>query len=241
MTVGLTRDSGHVYRWNGGPPMPGVTGIQRLQDNLGGSDGLVTWAAGLAADEIIRQVEAQEPLNKSAAYRAVRTPANVGSAVHEAFDKIIRGEAFTPDDKQTPFFYGIAGFLAAERPEFVASEQMVANLSVGFGGTFDFVARLRGELAMVDVKSGKLKASYALQLAGYTLGEFVGKEGDPNQYPMPKVRAHYVLLLRPDGYELVPMTVGRIERRHFLYLAKTYNRLLAWGESQLKEVELVAA
>lgn len=87
---------------------------------------------------------------------------------------------------------------------------------------------MRDELSLVDVKTGRAKASHRLQLAAYSAGEFIGIEGDVKAYPIPTFTRHYVLLLKPEGYELVEQTVTPADREHFLALADMYHRIRSW-------------
>lgn len=228
VSVGLARDKWHRYRWNGGDPMPGTTSILRLQEALTGSDGLTTWAATTAVDRLIEN--GGGAFAREEAIAAIHDARETGTEIHAAFDALLGGEPLAPTPRSLPYYYGIAAFLARERPEVIAREQMVVNLTHRFGGTFDLAAVIRGQVALVDAKTGKGKPSHALQLASYGAGEFIGKADDPAQYPMPAFEAFYVLLLRPDGYDLVPVGVGQRERDHFLYLAETYHRLKAWDK-----------
>lgn len=227
-TIGLTRDANHVYRWMGGAPLPSVTSVTAIHDAIGGSDGLTTWAAGIAVDEAMRQLEDGTGIDRQAAIRAIHRARDTGSAVHRAFEALVNGEEYAPPANVVPYYVGVASFLAKYRPQFLAAEQMIANLELGYAGTFDLAAEIEGEPALIDAKTGKVKRSHALQLAAYRDAEFIGKPGDPTKYPLPEFRRFYVLQLREDGYSLVPMTVGDAERQHFRHLLDTYRRIKAW-------------
>lgn len=229
VSVGLARDQWHRYRWSGGEPMPGTTGILRLQESLQGGDGLTTWAAKTALDRYIEL--GSEAFHRDTALGAINEARDTGTEIHAAFDALLGGEPLPPTARSLPYYYGIAAFLARYRPEVLAREQMVANLSARFGGTFDLAAVIDGKVSLIDAKTGKGKPSHALQLASYAAGEFIGKPDDPTQYPLPKFEAYYVLLLQPDGSDLVPVTVTDRHRDHFLYLTETYHRLKAWEKS----------
>jgi hypothetical protein len=224
VSVGLSRDQWHRYRWNGGEAIPGTTSILRLQESLQGGDGLVNWAAGRAADHLLGNPGA----SREEAVAAINADRETGTEIHAAFDALLGGEPLPPTERSLPYYYGIAAFLARERPEIIAREQAVINLEHRFGGTFDLAAVVRGEMALIDAKTGKGKPSHRLQLAAYAAAEFIGRPDDPKQYPLPAFTAFYVLLLRPDGSELVPVQVGQRERDHFLYLAEAYHRLKAF-------------
>lgn len=208
----------------------GVTSVLKLQDVLIGGD-LAAWGGRIAANYLLGEA-AQGQLDlvtgRDAALRKVSAARDIGTEVHAQIEKILLGQPVSPTERTAPYVYAFSAFLAAERPEFVGVEQRIANLRFRFAGTFDFAARMRGKLALVDVKSGKLKASHRLQLAAYSAGEFIGIEGDPTPYPIPKFRSHYVLLLKPEGYELVEMEVTPADRKHFLYLVGAYHRIREW-------------
>lgn len=226
--IGLQRDQWHRYTWNGDGPLVGVTTPLKIQDVLIGGD-LAKWGAQQALDYIIG---AGPSWDADRALTAVRSARDIGTEVHEQVAHILLGEPVQPTDRTAPYIYSFSSFLAKERPEFIAVETMVANLTHRFGGTFDFGAVLRGRLALVDVKTGKAKASQRLQLAGYSAAEFIGKEGDSTKYPMPAFEDHYILLLRPEGYELVELPVSDADREHFLFLVDVYHKLREWEKSR---------
>jgi hypothetical protein len=225
--VGLTRDQWHRYAWNGDGPLVGVTSVLKLQDVLIGGD-LAAWGGRIAIERVARQSYPDLEHAVTDGLSAVSAARDIGTEVHAQIEKILLGQPALPTERTAPYVYAFSAFLAAERPEFVAVEARVANMTHRFAGTFDFAANLRGKLALVDVKSGKLKKSHRLQLAAYAAGEFIGLEGDPTPYPIPQFRSHYVLLLKPEGYELVEMTVTPADVEHFLFLVGAYHRIRSW-------------
>ena len=241
-SVGMWDDN-HKYHWTGGEAMPSVTGILRLQDALMGGDGLTNWAAGIAADYVLTTTTLARPWREDnetlrrEAVAAVSAASRRGSAVHGQIADILSGGTYgygdvrgtiIPTAEAAPYVYGFTMFLAEHRPQFIHSEQVVLSPSHGFGGRFDFIAKIGGRIALCDIKTGKLKASHRLQLAGYAAADFIGKPDDPTEYPLPRIKDFYVLLLREGSYELVPLAVSREDRRHFLDLARTYAKAKAW-------------
>jgi len=224
---GLMRDQWHRYLWNGDGPLVGVTSVLKLQDVLIGGD-LAAWGGRIAIRHVASRSYPDIEQAVTDGLSAVSAARDIGTEVHAQIEKILLGQPVSPTERTAPYVYAFSAFLAAERPEFIGVEQRIANLTYRFAGTFDFAAKLRGKLALVDVKSGKLKASHRLQLAAYAAGEFIGLEGDPTPYPIPKFRSYYVLMLKPEGYELVEMNVTPADRRHFLYLVGAYHRIRAW-------------
>jgi hypothetical protein len=225
--VGLTRDQWHRYQWNGDGPLVGVTSVLKLQDVLIGGD-LAAWGGRIAVNQVARKSYPDLEHAVTDGLSAVSAARDIGTEVHAQIEKILLGQPALPTERTAPYVYAFSAFLAAERPEFVAVEARVANMAHRFAGTFDFAANLRGKLALVDVKSGKLKKSHRLQLAAYAAGEFIGLEGDPTPYPIPKFESHYVLLLKPEGYELVEMNVTPADVEHFLFLVGAYHRIRSW-------------
>ena len=239
-TVGM-RDDNHRYWWFDQGPFPSVTACLRLQDALMGGDGLTNWAAGIAADYVISAIGKATAGQytvyddvRAEAIRAVSAASRRGSAVHGQIADILtsRGLDFAvkaiPTAEASPYVYGFSMFLAEYRPEFLHTEQVVLSPSHGFGGRFDFIAKIGGRISLVDIKTGKLKASHRLQLAGYAAADFIGKPDDPTEYPLPRIKDFYVLLLREGSYELVPLAVTSADRRHFLTLTAAYHKAKAW-------------
>lgn len=234
--VGLHRNQWHQYAWGASGWQPGVTTILKVQDAIGGSDGLIRWAVKLAAEAAFDAAKRPEsPLFDdalSSALTAVDGARDRGTRVHAGWDAAIRGEPYTPSPEDGRLFYHLMRWVVQDKPEIVATEQMVINLEAGYGGTFDIDAVIDGKRSLVDLKTGKPKPEHALQLAAYAGALWIGKEDDPEKYDIPAFEAFYVLALNDEGYELIPLTVGEAEIQHFLYLAETYKRLKAWQKEQ---------
>lgn len=246
-SVGLTRDRYHRYAWNGDGPLVGVTTPLKIQDTLIGGD-LAAWGGRIAAQWVVDHAYAADKDGVvEAAVKAVGEARDIGTAVHARIEHILLGD--TPADpcprhlpefgrvacqllpeQVPPYIYAFSSFLAAHRPEFVEVEAMIVNLTHRYAGTFDIAARLGKRLALIDVKTGKPKATHRLQLAGYAAGEFIGRPDDPEKHPIPRFQDYYILLLRPEGYELVQQDVTRADKAHFIDLVKTYRKLRAWQE-----------
>jgi hypothetical protein len=228
--LGLSRDQWHRYTAHYPPaapvgPLVGVTTPLKIQDVLIGGD-LAAWGGRIAANFLIGPAVGERTVER--ALQEVSAARDIGSEVHSQIELILRGQPALPTERTAPYVYAFSAFLAAERPEFLMVEAMVANLEHRYAGTFDFAARIRGGVALVDVKTGRLKKSHTLQLALYAAGEFVGVEGATTRKRIPKFDAHYVLLLTPDGYELVELEVTPADLEHGLFLVDAYHRIRAW-------------
>jgi hypothetical protein len=232
-------------------PITGATGPLKQQDTLiPGS--LSTWGAKEALKAVYGGAYEDFWQMERAGLAAVNAATRRGTVVHDHIAAILRGETPTPTVETAPYIYGWSTFLAAERPEFIRVEQRVINLSAMYAGTFDFLAKIRGRVALGDVKTGRFKSSHILQLAAYSMCQMAGDsltldqwhrywwEGDAADLePLPRIQDFYVLLLKADGYELVPVQVTSADKRHYLHLVKTYHLMKAWDDAQ-KAVEVAA-
>jgi hypothetical protein len=239
--LGVSRDQYHRYVWNDGQtvvgPLPSVTTVLKLQD-IGGTDGLIRWAAGLAVDYALR-APADPDVRKNALEESGR-PAAVGTDVHDQVRRIIVGEPILPNPDTVFHLAHFAAFLGKERPKFLMAEEFVVNLDLRYGGQFDFIAELRDRVALVDVKTGKDRPAHKLQLAGYLESEFVARPESTERVALPAIDATYVLFLSETGYELVEKTVTPADRTHFRFLAETYHKVAAWKPLETVKEEAAA-
>jgi hypothetical protein len=236
--LGLSRDQWHRYFWEDDDgkvgPLPSVTSITGLQDSLGGADRLMTWGAGIALDYFIahRSDAVDDDFIqgiKNAALAAMKGPANLGSDAHEQVRRCIQAEPLALTPETAPFMGHFAAFLAKERPEFLYAEETILNLTMGYGGQFDILAKLRGSVGLIDVKTGKIKDSHRLQLAGYSEPDvFIGRSGTVERIALPPIEKFYILALRPDGYELVEQKITKADRAHWRVLVEFYRAAKAW-------------
>ena len=220
-------DNNHRYSFNGAGPYPGVTAILKLQDALMG-DGLTTWAAKIAAEAVYTSQSESLDLAIDDALHAVTRAQRIGSAVHGKIEDLLSGRIWQKTPETEKYLDAFSLFMAEHHPEFIEREAVVLSPKHNYAGRFDFIAKIAGRVALVDVKTGKLKASHTLQLAGYAAAEFIGRPNDPTKHPLPRIKDFYILLLRENDYTLQPITVTAKDRRHFLTLAKAYQAAKAW-------------
>jgi len=239
-TRAIQRSGGHLYTCviDGVPhgPFPGATAITGLQDSLGGSDGLMNWGIGLGMDEVERLlgngrggIEINWPAIRSAAFQAKNGPRDLGIAIHVACDQFNRKQTLDLTDKTAPYVaqYGLAVY--REGITVLGSERYVVNTDIGFGGTYDSLVEIDGERGPLDVKSGKEKPSQRLQLTGLSMGQYHGEAGTEAE-PMPELSGvGFILLLRPDGYELVRHEITDADREHFIHLVEAYHAIRSWA------------
>ncbi|MDP9145938.1 MAG: hypothetical protein M3N43_14815 [Actinomycetota bacterium] len=232
LEAGIVRTDGHMYVYKDQGPFPGVTRICGLQDSAGGADGLMNWAVGLALDtvEALTKADANWEEVRSAAFQAKNNARDLGSAIHASVDRFNRHQALGVTDKTASYVAQYGAFLYNRGVEILGSEKYVINTSVGFGGTYDSLVTIDGETGPLDVKSGKEKASQRLQLTGLSMGEL---HGEPLEEPVPLPPLDdvgFILLLRPDGYELVRHEITQADRDHFTRLVEIYHHVRSWAE-----------
>jgi hypothetical protein len=237
----INRSTGHLYtlveqgRELG--PFPGATALTALQDSLGGMDGLMTWGINLALDEVERQVRLRGGWQPDAwdhirvsALAAKNKARDIGTAVHAVADQINRGvppQMFT--DGVAPYAAQYGAALYQKGIRILGSERYVVNTDIGTGATYDSLVEIDGERGPLDVKTGKEKPSQRLQLAVISMGQWHGEAGMEAE-PMPELSGvGWILLLRPDGYELVRHEITDADRAHVAHLADTYHRIKAWA------------
>ena len=211
---------------------------------------LVWWAGNSVAREAVYEKDTWKDLTDDDAYdylkrahqRIKDRAADLGSEVHRYVEAMNLG-------KPTPTFplpvrarmSHFARFIEDFKPRVEAAECKVyhrndrsENLWRGdnlhYAGTLDMLAEINGELAIIDIKTGKnVWPEAALQINAYAYADFLvadpfhpgaqqitpkrGKRWyewhgpQEDEIPIPEVTAGYVLHLRDDGYDLVPVPI----------------------------------
>jgi hypothetical protein len=240
--VGLTRDARHRYTWDGGPEMPSVTTILGIKDK----PALVGWAKRETAACAVRNLDVLTRMvahgGAPAAVNWLKTipdfqrdvSADLGTAIHAAAEAIALGETMPIEREVQPFVAAYRrDFLEVFRPRFLAVEAMVCSLRHEYGGTADAFVEIDGEIWLIDYKTGAaVYPDTALQLAGLARAQFIGRPGDPAQYPIPAATRFGVLHIRPEGARLLPVVVDRSTVAAFL----DARRLFAWDQGPAKSV-----
>ena len=216
-------------------PFPGATAICKVADSLMGGD-LPRWGANQSLDYLekygLHNINNDEwPTIRGHALDAVNRARDMGSAVHAIADQLNSGmqlQMFTEGVAPYIAHYGAA--LVQKRIKVLASERYCVNTDIGFGGTYDALVEIGDERGMLDVKTGKEKASQRLQLTGLSMTQWHGEAGLEAE-PMPALdNVGWILLLRPDGYELVRHEISNEDREHFIHLVETYHRIRTWSD-----------
>jgi hypothetical protein len=199
---------------------------------------LVWWAGNAVADCAFNKQDEWRHLPtrddqfdyvKRAHQRIKDNAADLGSEVHKFVEAMNLGKS-TPawplpvKARMTHF----ASFMDDFSPRVEAAETKVYSRTHGYAGTADLFAEIDGQMAVLDVKTGKsVWPEAALQIAAYARADFLvadpnhpgavqeNKRGQRRMYtwtgppedemPLPKATIGYVLHLRDDGYDLHPV------------------------------------
>jgi hypothetical protein len=240
--LGLVRDARHRYSWNGGPWYPSVTTVLAIKDK----PALVGWAKRETAACAIRNLGVLERMVQSGGPQAAidwlkkipdfarDTAADLGTQVHAMAEAIGRGELVALEETLRPYLAAYRrDFLDLFAPRVLAVEAMVCSERYEYGGTADAFVEIEGEIWLLDYKTGAgVYPDAALQLAGLARAQFIGRPGDPVQYPVPAATRFGILHIRPEGARLYPVTVDRQTVAAFL----DARRLYAWDQGPAKGV-----
>lgn len=244
-SLGLSRNAAHVYTAHYPPldpiVLPSVTTAQKIMDK----PAIVPWAQGIVAEAAIdhrADIEgwiavggrdgAVELLRKAAVTKRDKA-ANVGSEVHALAENIARGQPIVIPQELAGFVAAYQRWIADFQPEFLAAEEMVANLEYGYAGTLDGLVRIAGETWLLDWKTSKgVYPETSLQLAAYGHAEFIGRPGTLTRFAIPPIDQYAVVHLTPDGYEFVPFDVTEQDFDAFLAAL----RLWRWRDGHATRV-----
>lgn len=244
--VGLSRDDKHVYGFNDGTtvtwPLVSVTTVIGVIDKSGP---LVGWAKREVANAAVRNLTVLSTMVDASGQESAAkwlgtipgyqrdTAADIGTRIHALAESISRGNEVVLTEAEQPFIDHYRQFLADWSPTFLAAEEMVCNLTLGYAGTLDAIVEMGGETWLLDYKTSKgTYPETALQLAAYANAEFIGRPLTPRKFRIPPVTRYGVLHLRPESYELVPYAVDDTTFAAF----RDALSLHRWRDGQSREV-----
>lgn len=212
--------------------VPGVTSIVGMLPK----PFLTNWAAKMAAEFAVDNLGAVQAvarndrqgavdLIKGAHRRFTGEAADMGTSVHELYDRLAHGEtlgAVHPD--YDPYLRHWDAFVKEFKPEFVFMEETVWSDAHKYAGSFDAYANIDGERVWVDYKTTRsgVHNEVALQLAAYRYADHILRP-DGSKVPNPEADAGAVLHVRPEGWSLVPVDCGERAFETFLHLRAIFD------------------
>lgn len=174
--------------------------------------------------------------------------AKLGSAIHDIAEAQILGEPHRDaTEEERPFVDAFLRFYECEKPEYEATELVVANPADGWAGTLDAAAQLPtlaarfpdvAGLQAVDYKTGNgIYGEASLQLAAYRRAT-IGWLKNGTQVEPPATVGAVVVHLRPQrypdtGYRVFPMDTG--DEAYAAFLAAR-DVAMRWTEKFAKSI-----
>lgn len=192
-------------------------------------DALTGWASRITAEYAVDHWDELDQLGPSARlqrlkdvqYDTKNAAAIKGNKLHEYAADLAAGRPVdVPEDARSEVEL-LARWMDREEWESWGSEVPVANTQWKYGGTLDNIGRLgrRGLTALVDFKrQPRAYEEVAWQLAGYRYADLAQLNGPASEGPMPEVDGTYVVLIKPDSVELLPVETDQQTHREFLYM-----------------------
>jgi hypothetical protein len=232
-SVGVQRvdtPKSHYYTINGQRVVGVTTALNALP-----KDALVPWAAGSVAthvvenfDDVARRLEEDGPVDtirylKNLPNTIRDDAATRGTDVHDYVFDLAEGKPVDVPNEVLPYVRGALAYLDDYQPTTVMAETVVASYEHMYCGTLDTIQDVpRLGRVLVDWKTSKgLYANHALQIPAYRYTD-VYLDAEGNERPMIEVEDTFVLHIKPDDYDLVPVKAGREQFAQFLGVLDTY-------------------
>ncbi|MEU1037683.1 hypothetical protein [Streptomyces sp. NPDC005907] len=219
---------------DGAIKVPGVTSVGGMLPK----DYLTYWAAKEAAEaavknwDIVSELCKRDPKGavdylKGAHRRTSGAASDLGSAAHDLFERLARGESVNLRHVHVdvkPHVRWFTEFLQEVQPEFLYLEETVWSDTHQYAGSFDAIAKIDGETVIVDWKTSKaIYDSVALQLSAYRYADRIILAEDGSSVPVPKMAGGAALHVRPEGWALHPVKCDEEVFATFKHLRGVFN------------------
>lgn len=162
---------------------------------------------------------------KGCTYRNREYKANLGSTIHAHTEAYMKRQPFPePPTDAAGYITAFRQWLADWSPTFEMAEASVFSRTYRYAGTLDAIVRIpKVGRCVIDYKStgSGVYPEAALQLAAYRNAEFIGRP-DGREEKMPAIDATFVLWLKPDGYEFVPVDTTEPVFRSFRHAIEMF-------------------
>jgi hypothetical protein len=214
--------------------VPGVTSVVGMLPK----DFLTYWAAKESAEaavtnwDIVSKLVQRDPAGavdylKGAHRRKSKAASDLGSAAHDMFERQARGDYINPRHVHVdikPHVRWFDEFLQTIQPEFLHLEETVWSDAHQYAGSFDAIARVDGEIVVLDWKTSKaVYDSVALQLSAYRYADRIIRSEDGESVDVPAMHGGAVLHVRPEGWQFVPVECGEAVYGAFLALREVFD------------------
>lgn len=181
------------------------------------------------------QRQAAIDLLKNAPRRYTTERADVGTEVHDYYDRLSKGESIGrvhPDIE--PYIEHYHQFIKDFSPTFLMNEETIWSSTHRYAGTFDWIAEIGGEIVIGDWKTTKgTYPEVGLQLSAYRYADYVIRP-DGARVPLPKnITGGAVMHVGLDGYELIPF---RCDEEVFNIFLALRNSVFEWDKDISKRV-----
>ena len=223
--------------------VPGVTSVVGQLPK----DFLTFWAAKESAEaavnnwDVVSELCKRDPAGavdylKNAHRRKSKAATDLGSAAHDLFERLARGEVVKDRhihmDVQ-PHVRWFREFLQEVQPEFVYLEETVWSDTNRYAGSFDAIAKVDGETVVLDWKtSARVYDSVALQLSAYRYADRIILADSGESVDVPPMAGGAVLHVRPEGWQFVPVKCDEDISSTFLHLRGVFD----WETAGKKKV-----
>jgi hypothetical protein len=219
---------------DGAIKVPGVTSVCGMAPK----DFLTFWNAKVVAEtavehrDTVLKLAERDPAGavdylKGAPRRQTRAASDLGTAAHDLFERLARGEVINDrhvhvDVKRHVRWF--REFLDEVQPEFLYWEETVWSDAHQYAGSFDAIAKVDGEIVVLDWKTSKaIYDSVALQLSAYRYADRIILAEDGSSVPIPEMAGGAALHVRPEGWALVPVDCGPTVYEAFLHLRAVFD------------------
>lgn len=170
------------------------------------------------------QSDAAVDFLKKSPDRNTRKAADTGTAAHDLFERMSKGETVGrvhPDLE--PFVRHFDEFLTVAQPEYHFLEETVWSDKHAYAGSFDAYATIGGERLWIDNKTTRsgIHEEVGIQLAAYRFADSIIR-ADGGRVPMPTADGGAVLHVRPEGWKLVPVRCDEELFEVFLHLREVF-------------------
>lgn len=247
------------------PPKRGVDGYYKLGDStkllsvtnilkFGVAMDLTGWHGWKAAEAAVESIPKLVRLRglserRKAAYwlgkegdRFMKAAGKLGGEVHDHIEAKILGTPMAEaSEGAQPYLDAYARFVENERPEYEATEMVLANPEDGWAGQADVwltLPNIGPGLVLGDWKSSSgVRDKFALQLAAYRHAT-VGWTKDGQEVEPPKTENAVVIHIRPDKYPDCGYRIFPIDTSDAVYALFLHARTMAveWAKGMSETV-----